>query len=120
MTIHLKLFSFTSLERAKVPAAVACPFELDVKQWCTDDCEESDRLYQLVGIVVHEGSSASSGHYFSYISSRLVNRDDQSERYWYCFDDSDVTSLSDQDLDRSMFSQIQSTKTSYLLFYQRD
>jgi hypothetical protein len=113
-TIHLKLFAFACGRPlgAKVPAAMPCPFTLRLTKWCTADCRERDITYHLWAVIVHDGSSSSSGHYYAYI-----NVPDEG---WHNFDDGDVMQSSEEELRRTLFTSLTSRTTAYLLFYKRD
>jgi ubiquitin carboxyl-terminal hydrolase 9/24 len=52
-----------------------------------DEDRNQDCSYKLVGIVVHSGQ-ANGGHYYSYIQDK---NEEDSEYYWYKFDDGDVS-----------------------------
>lgn len=114
LTIQLKLFAFDVPHRSsggKVSVAMSCPLQMKFKEWCSEDCEEKDDEYKLTGIIVHEGSAASSGHYYSYIYKSDYNQ-------WFCFDDSMVSQVSENDL-KDLFSAMSSCRTAYMLFYTR-
>eukprot|EP00173_Palmaria_palmata_P001180 Plantae.Rhodophyta-Palmaria_palmata.ctg1631.p1 GENE.Plantae.Rhodophyta-Palmaria_palmata.ctg1631~~Plantae.Rhodophyta-Palmaria_palmata.ctg1631.p1 ORF type:complete len:159 (+),score=4.26 Plantae.Rhodophyta-Palmaria_palmata.ctg1631:49-525(+) len=112
-TIHLKLFAYAATRPlgAKVPVAMACPFSLRLRQWATDDCPQRNDTFRLTSVIVHDGSTSSSGHYYAYVKTR---------EGWYLFDDSDVTPSSEDALRSVLFSGLESRTTSYLLFYEVD
>jgi hypothetical protein len=68
--------------------------------------------YRLSSVIVHDGSSSSSGHYYAYIN---VPKDG-----WFIFDDGDVMQSSEDELRRTLFTSLTSRTTAYLLFYKRD
>jgi hypothetical protein len=113
-TVHLKLFAYACGRAlgAKVPAAMPCPFTLRLTNWCTTSCKERDMTYRLSSVIVHDGSSASSGHYYTYI--------DVPGAGWHSFDDGDVMQSSEDELRRSLFTSLTSRTTAYLLFYKRE
>lgn len=113
-TIHLKLFAFAAQRPlgSKLPAAMPCPFEIRLDRWCTDDCTQRKSLYKLASVIVHDGMSASSGHYYAYV-------DMKENGGWHLFDDADVTPVSKEELRRCLFTSLSSRTTAYLLFYQK-
>ncbi|EAS01106.2 ubiquitin carboxy-terminal hydrolase (macronuclear) [Tetrahymena thermophila SB210] len=69
-------------------------------------------IYQLYSIVVHRGSTAESGHYFTY------SRESSDENCkWILFDDSNISFEDSLQNVLGTFTT-QSTNTPYLLFYQ--
>ncbi|VDN05474.1 unnamed protein product [Thelazia callipaeda] len=72
-------------------------------------------LYELFSVMVHQGS-ASGGHYFAYIKNM-----DQDK--WFCFNDSNVTSASIEDVHRT-FGGVSSgwasgNTNAYMLMYRQ-
>ena len=59
-------------------------------------------MYQLYGVVVHQGASTSCGHYYCYVKA--------SNKTWYCMNDNTVEQRS---VNAIMGAQ------AYLLFYIR-
>lgn len=114
LTVHLKLFAYGSRFTGiggKVSVAMPCPVRTKLSQWCEADCIERDDEYLLTAVIVHEGTGASSGHYYSYI--RKQDQDQQ----WYCFDDSFVTAVSEDEVRQRLFTSMKTKRTAYLLFY---
>jgi Ubiquitin carboxyl-terminal hydrolase len=111
-TVHLKLFAFATARPlgAKVPAAMSCPFALRLSRWCTRDCAQRNFLYRLTSIIVHDGSTSSSGHYYAYV--KVVGRG------WFVFDDSDVTPTNEDIIRGELFTSLEARNTAYLLFYE--
>lgn len=115
LTVHLKLFAFDepiSGAGGKVPVAMSCPMRMKFGDWCSPKCIEKDDEYRLTSVIVHEGNAASSGHYYSYVYRREVDE-------WYCFDDSTVSPISEDELSKTLFTSMRSRRTAYLLFYTR-
>lgn len=115
LTVHLKLFAFDepiSGAGGKVPVAMSCPMRMKFGDWCSPKCVEKDDEYRLTSVIVHEGTAASSGHYYSYVYRRESGE-------WYCFDDSIVTTISEDELSKTLFTSMRSRRTAYLLFYSR-
>jgi len=61
-------------------------------------------VYELYGVVIHEGNSTNSGHYFSYCKNMINNR-------WYECNDEHIGAMTNE-------SQVLN-KEAYLLFYQK-
>ncbi|KPA79074.1 putative ubiquitin hydrolase [Leptomonas pyrrhocoris] len=113
LMIHLKRFGPTG---SKINKHVQFPLELDITRYCTPLPSSSSTLssppspqevredcqYELNAICVHEGSSINYGHY--YAMARASNG------MWYKFDDSHVSRLSEEQLQRAQ---------AYLLCYSR-
>lgn len=113
LTVHLKLFAFDaplSGGGAKVSVAMPCPLRLRLKDWCSNSCAEQDDEYRLTAVIVHEGTGASSGHYYSFIYK-------EDGEGWYCCDDSVVSSISEEDMTQMLFTSMKTRRTAYVLFY---
>lgn len=113
LTVHLKLFAFESPfmgNGGKVPVAMPCPLSMKLSEWCSGDCADRDEEYKLTGIIVHEGTGASSGHYYSYI----YKGDKES---WFVFDDASVTPVAEAEMKDRLFTSARTRRTAYLLFY---
>nr|KAJ3419188.1 Ubiquitin carboxyl-terminal hydrolase 3 [Polyrhizophydium stewartii] len=69
LTFHLKRFKFTRQSRAKIGTQVDFPLTgLDMAAYMSD-ADGKSFLYDLYGVIVHQGASGGSGHYISYIWS---------------------------------------------------
>lgn len=113
LTVHLKLFAFEGAYNGaggKVPVAMPCPVSMKFSDWCSTDCKEKDDVYKLTAVIVHEGTGASSGHYYSYIYK-------EDKHGWFVFDDNFVTSVAEEDLKARLFTSMKSRRTAYVLFY---
>ncbi|CBH15183.1 cysteine peptidase, Clan CA, family C19,putative [Trypanosoma brucei gambiense DAL972] len=71
--------------------------------------------FALSGFVAHRGSGLSSGHYFTCV---------RHESAWRCFDDNNVTELTDREMQRFWgtpvdLGEVVTTTTAYLLLYER-
>lgn len=114
LTVHLKLFAYGSRltgAGGKVSVAMPCPIRTKLAEWCDAECAERDDEYALTAVIVHEGTGASSGHYYSYIC-----KPDQDQQ-WYCCDDSFVTAVSEEEVKQRLFTSMKTKRTAYLLFY---
>ena len=61
-----------------------------------------DIRYKLYAVLIHEGFSTFSGHYYCYVKN--------STDIWYCMNDSDVRQVQEKNV---------LNQTPYLLFYER-
>ena len=72
LTIHLKRFSFDSSGAAKkIAGAVAFEQSMDLSPFMMQGSSEAAH-YRIRSILVHEGSSTSSGHYYAYANTVSV------------------------------------------------
>ena len=95
--VHLKRFD--NFMR-KVRTYVQYPMELDLHKLISNKSNTSE-LYSLYGVLVHDGFSVNSGHYYSYIKNN---------NKWYCMNDSFVSSNAESNVLK---------QKPYILFYQR-
>jgi len=69
----------------KVTRHIVFPELLDVEPYVSRGCQASsenaadDYRYRLYGVLVHEGHSTSSGHYYCYVMT--------ADGSWYCMND---------------------------------
>lgn len=113
-TVHLKLFAYGARLNGgggKVPVAMACPMRTKLAEWCSTKCEQREDEYQLTAVIVHEGTGASSGHYYSYVCKEVGTGE------WYCCDDSFVAAVSEEEVKERLFTSMKTKRTAYLLFY---
>lgn len=114
LTVHLKLFAFdapvSGESGGKVSVAMPCPLSTTWHKWCSPGCVEKNDEYRLTAVIVHEGTDANSGHYYSYIYKA-------DEGGWFCFDDSKVTAVAEVELTERLFTSTRSRRTAYVLFY---
>ncbi|CAF4520786.1 unnamed protein product, partial [Rotaria sp. Silwood2] len=82
LALHLKRFKYFEVfkQYKKLSYRVVFPFELRLLN-TSEDCTNSDRIYDLVSLVVHCGIGPNRGHYIA-----VVKRDDS----WLVFDDETV------------------------------
>lgn len=99
-----------------------------------DDKQESDTMYELIGVTVHTGN-ADGGHYYCFIRDCEDQSTDKSK--WYLFNDAEVKPFDDSHIgtecyggelttksydainDRFMDFSIEKTNSAYMLFYKR-
>ena len=96
LIVHLKRFD--RFQR-KIRKFVKFEFDYDLSEFCK---RKRKGNYSLRALVVHEGYSACSGHYYCYAKAP----DDR----WYCFNDSHVKCVSEEFL---------LTLKPYILFYEK-
>ncbi|KAL1829957.1 hypothetical protein DCAR_0209348 [Daucus carota subsp. sativus] len=100
---HLKRFKNDGSYIEKIETFVGFPLALDLQPY-TNSSQNSDAelRYELYAIVVHNGFSATSGHYYCFIRSAPDT--------WYKFDDSTVVRVQEN------FVLVQD---AYILFYAK-
>lgn len=101
LVLHLKRF-FT-LRSGKVDKFVKFPPSLDLSPYVTEGVKAERCHYSLYAVLVHQGKSCHSGHYYAYAKSAAG--------VWHLFDDARVTTVSE----REVLSQ-----RAYMLFYVRE
>jgi len=140
MTVHLNRFTThvsysmmsSSVSVSKIAGNLAIPTSLCLSAWCTQDCENRSKTYQLFGVVFHTGSSCSSGHYTACVRGDMCRRLDyfsptscgsvDSTRHnagksWYYFDDEIVDELSVEEVVEMLSPVTPSALSAYILFY---
>ena len=75
------------------------PMQLDISKYAK--CQNSPKIYDLIGIISHFGESSMEGHFIAYCK----HFDDN----WYMFNDAIVKSVDNKDIYKG---------TPYILFYQ--
>lgn len=113
LALHLKRFKFVGMlnKFKKLTYRVVFPFELRLFN-TTEDCSNSDRVFDLVSFVVHCGMGLNRGHYISVVKSH---------GYWFLFDDEQVEKIEVSSFEE-FYGLTQDTnkksETSYILFYE--
>jgi len=96
--VHLKRFDN---RRRKIRKHINFKISLDLSNLMKNKAE--NHKYKLISMIVHEGFSTNSGHYYCYIRN--------SNDIWYCMNDSKVTKVS---LEHVLL------QNPYLLFYEKE
>ncbi|KAK9446921.1 uncharacterized protein V1518DRAFT_407470 [Limtongia smithiae] len=99
LTLHLKRFDFTLRGTSKISDFVRYPKTLDLAPYST---QGKTLIYNLIGVIVHQGRRASSGHYYSFCKL--------SDNSWAQFNDEIV----DQVTEKTVLKQ-----EAYMLIYAR-
>ncbi|CUG89670.1 ubiquitin carboxyl-terminal hydrolase, putative [Bodo saltans] len=104
LIIQLKRFDAM---RAKVNKKIEYPMVLDIKKHCSEGLREyggpeSQTVYDLNAVVVHEGGSLSYGHYYSFVKMR--------NNVWASCNDEDV---------RTVSQNVALNQQAYMLYYTR-
>lgn len=104
LTLHLKRFSHTLFGTiGKIHKHVDFTADLDMTPYMASsdtDSVSGGNKYRLFGVVVHDGHSTHSGHYYSFIRA--------SNHMWYCMNDESVSQVSLNTVLR---------QKAYILFY---
>lgn len=100
LTVHIKRFKFSGMAGQKVKDPMEYPMDLDLTAYSTT---HEPLRYSLVGVIVHEGRTLSSGHYIA------ITR--QPNMKWYEYDDEIVRKVSD--------AYARKQENAYILVYSR-
>jgi ubiquitin C-terminal hydrolase len=100
--LHLKRFKNDGSFVEKIDKHLDFPLDLDLRPFSSDNSNDDEYKYDLYAIVVHTGSSSTSGHYYCFIRSAPDT--------WYKFDDSKVIRVREA----YVLSQ-----EAYILFYAK-
>ncbi len=119
LTIHLKRFSFGGgFGAGKITSHVGFDFGWDVGQYCVEG--DGPVRYRLYGVLVHEGGSTNSGHYYAF--SRPCDAAagaggapsgggaSGGADGWHVYNDAQVRPVSEQTV---------ASASAYILFYER-
>jgi ubiquitin carboxyl-terminal hydrolase 12/46 len=111
LALHLKRFKFIETTFKKLSYRVVFPLELRLFNTSLDS-ENPDRMYELIGVVIHIGSGPNQGHYISLIKS---------SNNWLVFDDETVEPVDEKAIQQFFGSSHElpiSMESGYILFYQ--
>jgi len=98
LIVHLKRFDNF---RKKIKKHISYSEHLDLTSLVSNSNEK--HKYKLISILIHEGYSTNSGHYFCYVKN--------SNDMWYCMNDSMVSQVS---------LSLVLKQNPYLLFYEKE
>jgi len=102
LTIQLKRFKTSFFGESKINKHIEFPEILNLTPYMSKDQRSQEVLYTLYAVLVHNGYSTRSGHYYSYIRN--------SNNTWYCMNDANVQQVGIN----SVLKQ-----EAYILFYNR-
>mmetsp|Transcript_14613 Transcript_14613/g.22165 ORF Transcript_14613/g.22165 Transcript_14613/m.22165 type:complete len:1026 (+) Transcript_14613:97-3174(+) len=112
LVIHLKrllptgkLFTFVDFPLRGLDMSKFMAKQTDIKKSDSGGDKRKNQVYDLYAVVNHLGNSL-GGHYITYVGKKLKS----GERKWYCFDDSNVVEMKED--------QVKS-RTAYMLFYEK-
>ncbi|CCU99341.1 unnamed protein product [Malassezia sympodialis ATCC 42132] len=109
LALHLKRFRYDENINAYIKHACRVVFPLDLRLFnSSDESNHPDRLYELVGIVIHVGSGVHQGHYVSIV--KIGSR-------WALFDDEEVQFIPESDISK-YYGDAPEIGSAYVLFYQ--
>ena len=86
--------------RRKIKKHVSYTTSLDLSKLVSDNTKQK---YNLISILIHDGFSTQSGHYYSYVKNL--------NGAWYCMNDSSVTQVN--------LSHVLN-QNPYMLFYEKE
>ncbi|KAI9274170.1 hypothetical protein BY458DRAFT_454752 [Sporodiniella umbellata] len=104
LVIHLKRFAF-DLERCamrKVHQHVNFPAKIDMAPFVSKERRIQAATYKLYAVLVHDGHSCDSGHYYAYVRTPSGN--------WTMINDDIVSQVSEQEV---------LSQKAYMLFYEQ-
>jgi hypothetical protein len=94
------------------------PFELDLRDFCTENIEGSTQM-ELRGVVVHSGATPGSGHYFVFLKDERNN--------WWKYNDESISSIgcpihievNEETVEACFQSQFADNQIPYILLYKK-
>ncbi|PHT39805.1 hypothetical protein CQW23_18659 [Capsicum baccatum] len=100
---HLKRFQNDGSVVGKVDKHVSFPLELDLLPYTDNNQTNNEQMkYGLYAVIVHAGSTSSSGHYYCFICAE--------PNEWYKFDDSMITRV---------HQDVVLAEEAYIMFYAK-
>ncbi|KAF3616691.1 Ubiquitin carboxyl-terminal hydrolase 20 [Capsicum annuum] len=100
---HLKRFQNDSSIVQKVDKHISFPLELDLLPYTENIQSYNEEMkYDLYAVIVHAGSTSSSGHYYSFICAE--------PNEWYKFDDSTISRVHED---------LVLAEEAYIMFYAK-
>lgn len=125
--VHLKRFTidYKTMTNEKVKSYFSFPLELDMSPYFDID-DSSCSIYDLSGIIIHEGDS-DDGHYYVIVKNCIA---DESDKQWLLIDDKHVEYFNINNLPNVAFGEIENDddnvnvdevedQSAYLLLYQK-
>ncbi|KAL4904692.1 hypothetical protein BDW74DRAFT_27700 [Aspergillus multicolor] len=80
-------------KQASIKAAKKELAELLDPKLAADNGTNKTGLYELRGVITHQGASADSGHYTSYVKKQSSNSKEERDDKWWWFNDDKVTEV---------------------------
>ncbi|RDW72622.1 ubiquitin-specific protease UBP6 [Aspergillus mulundensis] len=80
-------------KQASIKAAKKELAELLDSKLAADNGTNKTGLYELRGVITHQGASADSGHYTSYVKKQSSNSKEERDDKWWWFNDDKVTEV---------------------------
>ncbi|KAL6530378.1 hypothetical protein OROHE_014731 [Orobanche hederae] len=100
-TFQLKRFGMDNKETKKIEKPVSFPLELDLLSFAADTvAQDEEKKYTLYGVIVHEGSTLESGHYYCFVQI--------SPGLWFRFNDEWVSRVDEYEV---------LSEQAYIVFY---
>ena len=98
LVIALKRFEFDydMMVKIKLNSYFEFPFELDMKEYLIEENNESNTIYELTGITIHDGV-ADCGHYYDLIKGQ--------DEKWYKFNDTTVKPFNKDNIPEEAFGE---------------
>ncbi|VDP04090.1 unnamed protein product [Soboliphyme baturini] len=115
LALHLKRFKYIEQYNRYMKLSYRVLFPLELRLFNTsDDAVNPDRMYDLVAVVVHCGSTVNRGHYITIVKS---------QGFWLVFDDDIVDKIDSMNIE-DFFGMAgdsgfqKNSESGYILFYQ--
>ncbi|KAK2170382.1 hypothetical protein LSH36_3g22058 [Paralvinella palmiformis] len=114
LALHLKRFKYMEQMNRFTKLSYRVVFPLELRLFNTsDDAYNPDRLYDLIAVVIHCGSTANRGHYITIVKSHGL---------WLLFDD-DIVEKIDVSAVEEFYGLTsdglqKNSESGYILFYQ--
>ena len=83
-------FDWNTGTKKKVRSRFSFPNSLDMAPYVGEEAQKTSQEYDLVGVLIHTGSSANAGHYTAHLRV--------GQQQWWKFDDESVTKLNLKEL----------------------
>lgn len=103
LIVHLKRFGFSFMNGSMKRTKLKTPVPLDSEDLVID-CNGSKVGYSMVGVLIHQGASVHSGHYYAYVKCSRNG-------FWYEVDDEMVA--------RTQSKRVLSEEQAYMVMFCR-